>query len=186
MLLEHDGVTFKTSGAIIESNITGHRAVRKLADHTCAFPNTVQDVRMGGHKEMHSSLLTLAPFQVTDTIIVNPIPPSGTFGNLTSTITSNPSVGFPVTAYGYYCMNVENTPCPTDASSPLLTACTCDPFFTSVCTAGPVYIVPDLLAYTNNASASGLVGLGMSVSNSTLNDYEIGTAWAMHWRRSMH
>ena len=101
------------------------------------------------------------------------VPPPGKYKNLTSSITSNPSVGFPVTASGYCCMNVKNTPCPTDAFSPLLVACTTT----------NAYFVPDLLAYKN--AASGEVGLGMSVSNggppSTLSydDYEIGATWAM-------
>ena len=118
---------------------------------------------------------TLPSLQATDTI-VNPVPAPGTFKNLTSTITSNPSVGIPVVAAGYCCMNVKSMPCPTDANSPLLVACTS--------TTGPVYFVSDLLAYKNGAS--GEVGLGMSVSNggppSTLpyNDYEIGAACAMH------
>ena len=108
---------------------------------------------------------------VTDTL-VNPVPPSGTFENLTTTITSNPSVGFPVTVAGYCCMNVNVASCPTNAFSPLLVACTS--------TSGPVYFVPDLLAYKNQAA--GEVGLGMSVSNggppalNNYNDYEIGAA----------
>ena len=106
---------------------------------------------------------------VTDTL-VNPVPPNGTFQNLTSTITSNPSVGFPVTACGYCCLSVAAGSCPTDAFSPLFAPCTS--------TAGPVFLVPDLLAYKNQAA--GEVGLGMSVSSGSppslnnYNDYEIG------------
>ena len=117
--------------------------------HTCAYPSTVQPV--------------------TDTI-VNPVPPNGTLENLTTTITSNPAVGFPVTACGYCCLSTNAASCPTDAYSPLFVPCTS--------TAGPVYFVPDLLAYNNQAA--GKVGLGMSISNggppalNNYNDYEIG------------
>ena len=115
--------------------------------------------------------------QVVTNTIVNPVPPSGTFENLTTTITSNPSVGFPVTAYGYCCLSANAASCPTNANSPLFVKCT---------STGTVYVVPDLLAYKNQGPAE--VGLGMSVSNggppslNSNNDYEIGARRCMGGR----